>query len=207
MHNYGYGYANYDPYSLAGSPFPTMGNGDQVYGPQHYQYPPNFQKLDPTSRPYTPSKVALHQEEVSTSTAADLKPLPVKASNGNSNVSSCGGQTGKKGSSFLKPTYENSFLPGSTYAYGYQDRRSAFDGARSPVSWFDVPVFSDEKPRLVTGSKITSISNANNFSSSKNQNFHPNSHFMVSKIPHYHLQLGFLFLHVEWFENVICSLH
>ncbi|GMY16196.1 YTH domain-containing protein ECT4-like isoform X4 [Fagus crenata] len=132
MHNYGYGYANYDPYSLAGSPFPTMGNGDQVYGPQHYQYPPNFQKLDPTSRPYTPSKVVLHQEEVSTSTAADLKPLPVKASNGNSNVSSCGGQTGKK----------------------------------------------DEKPRLVTGSKITSISNANNFSSSKNQNFHPNSHFM-----------------------------
>ncbi|XP_030956109.1 YTH domain-containing protein ECT2-like isoform X2 [Quercus lobata] len=173
MHPYGYGYAPYDPYSVAGPPFSTMGNGDQLYGHQHYQYPHYFQSLTTTSRPHTPSPVAPSQEDVTTSMAADQKPLTVETSN----VSSCGGLKGKNGSAFSKPTFENSFLPGSIYAYGYQDPRSTFDGVRYPVPRFDGPVFSDEKPRPVTGSK-KSMSNVNNILSSKNQNFQPNSHFM-----------------------------
>ena len=188
MHPYGYGYATYDPYSVAGPPFSTMGNGDQLYGHQHYQYPHYFQSLTTTSRPHTPSPVAPSQEDVTTSMAADQKPLTVETSN----VSSCGGLKGKNGSAFSKPTFENSFLPGSIYAYGYQDPRSTFDGVRYPVPRFDGPVFSDEKPRPVTGSK-KSMSNVNNLLSSKNQNFQPNSHFMVRKIPHCHLQLGLNF--------------
>ncbi|KAM4096807.1 hypothetical protein ACJW30_08G132400 [Castanea mollissima] len=124
MHPYGYGYATYDPYSVAGPPFSTMGNGDQLYGPQHYRYPHYFQSLTTTSRPHTPSPVAPYQEDVTTSMAADQKPLTVETSN----VSSCGG-------------------------------------------------LKDEKPRPVTGSKM-SMSNVNNLLSSKNQNFQLNSHFM-----------------------------
>ncbi|KAF3953995.1 hypothetical protein CMV_020611 [Castanea mollissima] len=92
MHPYGYGYATYDPYSVAGPPFSTMGNGDQLYGPQHYRYPHYFQSLTTTSRPHTPSPVAPYQEDVTTSMAADQKPLTVETSN----VSSCGGLKDEK---------------------------------------------------------------------------------------------------------------
>ncbi|KAL4611849.1 hypothetical protein ACB092_08G155400 [Castanea dentata] len=92
MHPYGYGYATYDPYSVAGPPFSTMGNGDQLYGPQHYRYPHYFQSLTTTSRPHTPSPVAPSQEDVTTSMAADQKPLTVETSN----VSSCGGLKDEK---------------------------------------------------------------------------------------------------------------
>ncbi|KAM3693006.1 hypothetical protein ACJW31_08G132500 [Castanea mollissima] len=92
MHPYGYGYATYDPYSAAGPPFSTMGNGDQLYGPQHYRYPHYFQSLTTTSRPHTPSPVAPYQEDVTTSMAADQKPLTVETSN----VSSCGGLKDEK---------------------------------------------------------------------------------------------------------------
>ncbi|XP_030956123.1 YTH domain-containing protein ECT4-like isoform X4 [Quercus lobata] len=92
MHPYGYGYAPYDPYSVAGPPFSTMGNGDQLYGHQHYQYPHYFQSLTTTSRPHTPSPVAPSQEDVTTSMAADQKPLTVETSN----VSSCGGLKDEK---------------------------------------------------------------------------------------------------------------
>lgn len=67
-----------------------MGNDGQLYGPQHYQYPPYFQPLTPTSAPFTPTSV-LPQGEISTSVAADQKPLPVEAANGNSNTVPSGG--------------------------------------------------------------------------------------------------------------------
>jgi hypothetical protein len=189
MYHHGYGYAPYGPYSPAASPVPTMGNDGQLYGPQHYQYPPYFQPLTPTSGPYTPSPTA--QSDVSTSVAGDQKPLPVETANGNSNgIVNGGGVKGSNGSAPVKPAYQNSsFNSNSSYGRGsltgrvpttgYQDPRFVFDGLRSPIPWLDGPLFSDGQPRPVTSTTITSsISNGSNIPSSRNQNYRPNSQFM-----------------------------
>lgn len=162
VYHHGYGYAPYGPYSPAGSPVPTMGNDGQLYGPQHYQYPPYFQPLTPTSGPFTPTPAVLPQGEVSTSVAADQKPLPVEPANGNSNAVTNGGSVKGRG-----PTS------------GYQDPRFGFDGVRSPIPWLDAPIFSDGQPRPVSSTTITStVSGGNNVTASRNQPFRPNSQFM-----------------------------
>lgn len=191
MYHHGYGYAPYGPYSPAASPVPTIGNDGQLYGPQHYQYPPYFQPLTPGSQPYTPGPAA-PQSEVSTSVAGDQKPLPVETTNGNSNgIVNGGGVKGSNGSAPVKPAYQNSSfnsngsygrggLTGRVPTTGYQDPRFVFDGLRSPIPWLDGPLFSDGQPRPVTSTTITSsISNGNNIPSSRNQNYRPNSQFMV----------------------------
>ncbi|WJX47373.1 hypothetical protein P8452_34070 [Trifolium repens] len=161
VYHHGYGYAPYAPYSPAGSPVPTMGNDGQLYGPQHYQYPPYFQPLTPTSGPFTPT--AVHpQGEISTSAAADQKPLSVESANGNS---------GTNGTS----------AKGRTPTSGYQDPRFGFDGVRSPIPWLDAPIFSDGQPRPVSSTAISSsISSGNNGTASRNQNqnYRPNSQYM-----------------------------
>ncbi|PNY08947.1 cipk1 interacting protein ect2 [Trifolium pratense] len=161
VYHHGYGYAPYAPYSPAGSPVPTMGNDGQLYGPQHYQYPPYFQPLTPTSGPFTPT--AVHpQGEISTSVAADQKPLSVESANGNSNA-------GTNGAS----------AKGRTPTSGYQDPRFGFDGVRSPIPWLDAPIFSDGQPRPASSTAISSsISSGNNGTASRNQNYRPNSQYM-----------------------------
>ncbi|KAG4391358.1 hypothetical protein GLYMA_05G166600v4 [Glycine max] len=161
LYHHGYGYAPYGPYSPAGSPVPTMGNDGQLYGPQHYQYPPYFQPLTPTSAPFTPTPAVLPQGEVSTSVAADQKPLPVDAANGNSNGVANGGNAKGRG-----PTS------------GYQDPRFGFDGVRSPIPWLDAPLFSDGQPRPVSSTTITSSISGGNNTASRNPTFRPNSQFM-----------------------------
>ena len=164
LYHHGYGYAPYSPYSPAGSPVPTMGNDGQLYGPQHYQYPPYFQPLTPTSGPFTPSATVPAQGDVPTSVAADQKPLPVpvEAANGNSNSAANGGST-----------------KGRVPTSGYQDPRFGFDGVRSPIPWLDAPLFSDGQPRPVSSTTVTSsVSGGNNHNASRNQTFRPNSQFM-----------------------------
>ncbi|PON32259.1 YTH domain containing protein [Parasponia andersonii] len=190
LYHPGYGYAPYGPYSPAASPVPTMGNDGQLYGPQHYQYPPYFQPLTPTSAPYTLSP-AVSQSDVSTSVAPDQKPLPVETANVNSNgIVNSGSVKGNNGSAPIKPAYQNSSfnsngsyargpLPGRVSTPGYQDPRFGFDGLRSGIPCLDAPLFSDWQPRPVTSTTITSsISSGNNIPSSRNQNYHPNSQFM-----------------------------
>lgn len=163
VYHHGYGYAPYAPYSPAGSPVPTMGNDGQLYGPQHYQYPPFFQPLTPTSGPFTPTSAAHPQGDNSTSVAADQKPLSVEAANGNTNAGTNGANA--KGRT---PT-----------SGGYQDPRYGFDGARSPNLWLDTPIFSDGQPRPVSSTAISSsISSGNNGPASRNQTYRPNSQYM-----------------------------
>lgn len=192
MYHHGYGYAPYGPYSPAGSPVPTLGNDGQLYGPQHYQYP-FFQPLTPTNGPFTHSPAA-SQTDVSVSVAADQKPLPVDATNGNSNgVTNGGSVKGNNASAPLKPNYQNSFvsngsygtgaLPGRGPASNYQDGRYNFDMTRSPFQWLDGPLLSDGQSRPVTSTAISnSISNGNNLPSSRNQNFRPNTNYMVCMV-------------------------
>lgn len=194
VYHHGYGYAPYGPYSPAGSPVPTMGNDGQLYGPQHYQYPPYFQPLTPTSGPFTPTPAVLPQGDVSTSVAADQKPLPVEAANGNSNAVTSGGsvkgnncaapikQNYKNSSSSSNASYEMVTMPGRTPTSGYQDPRFGFDGVRSPIPWLDAPLFSDGQPRPVSSTTITSSISGGNNTASRNQTFRPNSQFMVSII-------------------------
>ena len=112
VYHHGYGYAPYGPYSPAGSPVPAMGNDGQLYGPQHYQYPPYFQPLTPTSGPFTPTPAVPPQGEVPTSVAAEQKPLPVEAANANSNGVTNGGSTkGNKGAAPFNQAYQCSSFP------------------------------------------------------------------------------------------------
>ncbi|GKV30270.1 hypothetical protein SLEP1_g39099 [Rubroshorea leprosula] len=194
MYHHGYGYPPYAPYSPAASPVPTVGNDGQLYGPQHYQYPHYFQPLTPSSGPFTPSPTAQSQVDLSTSAAADQKPLPVETANANSNtVANGAGVKGTNGSAPLKPANQNSFnsnnsygrsaLPGSFPTSGYQDPRYGFDVFRSPVPWLDGSMFSDGQHRPVTSSGINStFSKTNNVPSSRNQNYRSNSHYMG--LPH-----------------------
>ncbi|KAG5000014.1 hypothetical protein GLYMA_08G124600v4 [Glycine max] len=190
LYHHGYGYAPYGPYSPAGSPVPTMGNDGQLYGPQHYQYPPYFQPLTPTSAPFTPTPAVLPQGEVSTSVAADQKPLPVEAANGNSNgVSNGGNAKGNNAAAPIKQANQNSSfsskasnervaMPGRGPTSGYQDPRFGYDGVRSPIPWLDAPLFSDGQPRPVSSTTITSSISGGNNTASRSQTFRPNSQFM-----------------------------
>ncbi|TKY45654.1 YTH domain-containing family protein 2 [Spatholobus suberectus] len=190
VYHHGYGYAPYGPYSPAGSPVPTMGNDGQLYGPQHYQYPPYFQPLTPTSAPFTPTPAVIPQGEVSTSVAADQKPLPVETANGNSNgVANGGNVKGNNAAAPIKQANQNSSfsskasnervaMPGRGPTSGYQDPRFGFDGVRSPIPWLDAPLFSDGQPRPVSSTTITSSISGGNNTASRNQTFRPNSQFM-----------------------------
>jgi len=180
MYHHGFGYAPYGPYSPAASPVPTLGNDGQLYGPQHYQYP-FFQPVTPTSGPYTPSPAA-PQTDVSTSVAADQKPLPLETANGSIK--------GNNASAPLKPVHQNSFVTNGSYGRGampgrgptsnYQDGRfSSFDMLRSPFPLLDGPLLSDGQPRPVTSTAIpSSYSNGSNLPSSRNQNYRPNTNYM-----------------------------
>lgn len=191
MYHHGYGYAPYGPYSPAGTPVPTIGNDGQLYGPQHYQYPPYFQPVTPPSGPFSPTP-AVPQSEVSTSLAADQKPVPMEAANGNSNGATNGGSVkGNNGATPGKQAYQNSSfsssashgrggMPGCIPTTGYQDPRYGFDGLCSHVPWLDGPLISDRQPRPVASAAISSsISGGNNITASRNQNFRPSSQFMV----------------------------
>ncbi|XWS28212.1 hypothetical protein CRYUN_Cryun25bG0046700 [Craigia yunnanensis] len=186
MYHHCYGYAPYGPYSPAASPVPTVGNDGQMYGPQHYQYPPFFQPLTPSSGPITPNPTASSQEELSTSAAADQKPLPVETANAKSNG---GSVKGNNGPTAIKQSYRSLFNSNNFYGRGaplgsiptsgYQDPRYGFDGFRSPIPWLDGSIFSDGQHWPVTSTGInSSFSKENSIPSSRNQNFHSNSHCM-----------------------------
>ncbi|XP_021591816.1 YTH domain-containing protein ECT2 isoform X2 [Manihot esculenta] len=171
MYHNAYGYAPYGPYSPAASPVPTLGNDGQLYGPQHYQYPPYFQPLTPNSGPFNPSQAASSQEELSSSTAPDQKPLPAETTKGNSSSIANGGAKGNNGSTPVKPTYQNlsmnmndtngrGILPGGLPPSGYQDPRFSFDG------------------KYRSTSITSSYSKGNHVPSSRNQNFRQNSNYM-----------------------------
>ncbi|XP_021615519.1 YTH domain-containing protein ECT4 isoform X2 [Manihot esculenta] len=139
MYPNAYGYAPYGPYSPAASPVPTLGNDGQLYGPQHYQYPPYFQPLTASSGPFTPSQAASSQGELASSTVPDQNPLPAETTKGNSSTIGSGGVKGNNGATPVKPAYQNSLLnmndsngrgilPGGMPPSGYQDPRFGFDG-------------------------------------------------------------------------------
>ncbi|XP_022753498.1 uncharacterized protein LOC111301794 isoform X2 [Durio zibethinus] len=190
MYHHGYGYPPYGPYSPATSPVPTVGNDGQLYGPQHYQYPPFFHPLTLTSGPFTPNPAAPCQGELSTSAAADQKPLPVETVNANSNgVANGGSMKGNNGPGAIKSSYQSSFNSNSSYGRGaplggiptsgYQDPRYGFDGFLSPIPWLDGSMFSDGQHRPVASTGInSSFSKANSIPLSRNQNFRSNSHCM-----------------------------
>ncbi|KAJ6307176.1 hypothetical protein OIU76_017045 [Salix suchowensis] len=182
MYPHGYWYGPYGPYSPAASPVPTMGNDGQLYGPQHYQYPtPYFQPLTPTSEPFTPSQVAPSQGDLSISTAADQKSLPVEAAKENSNGIANGGDVkGTNGAVPYKPKYQNSYGRGSYTkgipASGYKDLRSCFDKLQPDIPLLDSSVLSNG---LYRNTEISSsFPKATHAPSSRSQNFHQNSHFM-----------------------------
>lgn len=169
-HN-GYGYAPYGPYSPAASPVPTLGNDGQLYGPQHYQYPPYFQPLTPNSGPFTPSQAATSQGELSSSIAPDQKSLPAETTKGNSSAVVNGGVKGNNVSTPIKTIHQNS-LPNLNNING----RGIFPGGMPPSGYQD-PRFGFDGKYRSTGVN-SSFSKANNVPSSRNHNYRQNSSYM-----------------------------
>ncbi|XP_038987803.1 YTH domain-containing protein ECT4-like [Phoenix dactylifera] len=186
MYHHGYGYAPFGAYPSPGSPVPTMGHDGQLYGPQHYQYPtPFFQPPTLTGAPHTPNQPPTSQSEVSTSVASDQPSIPLDTSKANSNGIANGNANGNSGSAPQRPSHQNQSqtsngsygrgsLPGGLPSTGYHDPRFSFDGMRSPVPWFDGPVFSNGQHRPATTSSISSaVSHGGTTPAARNQNHRP----------------------------------
>ncbi|XP_072971630.1 YTH domain-containing protein ECT4-like [Typha angustifolia] len=196
MYHHGYGYAPYGAYPSPGSPIPTVGHDGQLYGPQHYQYPaPFFQPPTPTNASHAPTKTPTSQGEVPTSVAADQPIVPVDTAKTNLNGIANGAATGNKNSAPLRQSHQNGSvtsngsygkgaLPTGLPSSGYQDPRFGFDGMRSPVPWFDGPLYSNGQHRPSTTSSMSSPAAHNaNYPLARNQNQHPVPHLMGMHAP------------------------
>lgn len=189
MYHPGYGYASYGPYPSPGSPVPTLGHDGQLYGPQHYQYPtPYYQPPSPASAPYTPNQPPKSKGEVvSTSAAPDQPPISLDAAKVNANGVANGTANANNAAVPPKPSQQNSTLASNGYggalpnglpSSGYQDPRFSFDGMRSPVPWFDGPVYPDSQHRLTTSNAVSSTGSHVNSTSGRSQNLRPLPHLM-----------------------------
>lgn len=194
MYHHGYGYAPYSPYPSPGSPVPTLGHNNQVYGPQPYQFSATYyQPPTPTSAPYTTSQNPSSKGDVSTSTATDLPPIPVDATKANLNGAAKASTNTDNGSAKVNGTQQNlSLNTGSTFGKGnlpggrpsgYQDPRFGFDAMWSPVPWYDGPMFPDVQQRQATTNAVSSInSHVTNNNSTRNPNLRPLPHLAVCNI-------------------------
>ncbi|XP_042430000.1 YTH domain-containing protein ECT4-like isoform X2 [Zingiber officinale] len=196
MYHHGYGYAPYSPYPSPGSPAPTMGHNNQLYTPQHYQFPATYyQPLTPTSAPYTPSQNPNLKGDVSTATAIDLPPIPVDTTKANSNGTAKASANTNNGITKAKPNQQyapsngmGSFgkgtLPGANPSSGYQDPRFGYDGMWSPISWYDSSMFPDGPQRPTsTNNGSSMISHIGNTTSTRNQNLHHLPHLTGMHAP------------------------
>ncbi|XP_038973394.1 YTH domain-containing protein ECT4-like [Phoenix dactylifera] len=184
LYHHGYGYAPYGAYPSPGSTVATMGHDGQLYGPQHYQYPAQYYQT-PTP---APKQVSPSQGEVSTSAAADQPPISVDDTKANSNVIVSGNADGSTGAAAAKPSQQNSSLASTGLhsrgvltsvlpSSGFQDPRFGFDAMRSPIPWFDAPVYPDVQHRPAITNTASSTTSA------RNQNLRPLPHFMGMHAP------------------------
>ncbi|KAJ6713525.1 YTH YT521-B HOMOLOGY DOMAIN-CONTAINING [Salix purpurea] len=147
----------------------TSGNGSAMY-PHGYWY-----------GPYGPYSPAASPVPTMGNDAADQKSLPVEAAKENSNGIANGGDVkGTNGAVPYKPKYQNSNGRGSYTkgipASGYKDLRSCFDKLQPDIPLLDSSVLSNG---LYRNTEISSsFPKASHAPSSRNQNFHQNSHFM-----------------------------
>nr|QEX51159.1 YTH domain-containing family protein 2-like isoform X4 [Cymbidium ensifolium] len=182
MYHHGYGYAPYAAYHSSGSPVPSLGHDGHIYGSQHYQYPtPYFQPQASMNGTYSFNNSA-PPADVSTAVVADKPLVTVEAIKSNSTVVTNGSANVNKESALLKQSQQNSpltsngaygrgVLVGGHPSSGYQDPRFSYDGIRSPIPWFDGPVFSDPYSRSTTPNTVSSAAPHNtSFESSRNQN-------------------------------------
>ncbi|XP_074564826.1 LOW QUALITY PROTEIN: YTH domain-containing protein ECT2-like [Curcuma longa] len=196
MYHHGYGYAPYSPYPSPGSPVPTMGHNNQLYTPQHYQFPATYyQPPTPTSAPYTPSQNPSSKGDVSTSTATDLPPIPVDTTKANSNGTAKASANTNNGTTKVKPnqqyapsnavgSFRKGTLPGANPSSGYQDPRFGYDGMWSPISWYDSSMFPDGQQRPTsTNNGSSMISHIGNTTPTRNQNLHlPHLQYVLCKL-------------------------
>ncbi|KAJ6844027.1 YTH domain-containing family protein 2-like [Iris pallida] len=188
VYHSGYGYPPYGAYPSPGSPVPTMGHDGQLYAPQHYQYQTSY--YQPPASPnalYTSSKVPTSKNEISTSAATEQPPIPLDASKLNSNGVANGTVNGNNVPAPQKSNQPN-FLLASNGSYGRGSAPNgipssgyqgfSFDGIRSPVPWFDGPVYPDLQHRLTPNNAVSSTQHVGNSTSGGNQNVQPVPHLM-----------------------------
>lgn len=172
---YGYGYAPYGPYP-SGSPVPSVGYDGQSYATQQYQYPQYYQPPTPTnpthgvnSQSVMPS-VASHQARIVVDTTKisangsatgmsnhNNSSIPSKQNHLNASVASNG--------SYGRGSMQGGGSPASSYSH---------NGFRSPVQWYDGPIYSNGHQRQTT----SSTSYRSNSSSAKSHSQRPTTNLM-----------------------------
>ncbi|KAF8775656.1 hypothetical protein HU200_004435 [Digitaria exilis] len=178
---HGYSYAPYGPYP-SGSPVPgpAVGHDGQSYGSQQYQYPTQYYQAStptnathgvngPSSQPEMPS-VASHQTRI-------LVDATKSSANGNAN----GMPTGNNSSLPRKQTNLNvsvanngSYGRGPMQGGGPSASNYGHSGLRSPVQWYDGPIYSNGHQRPTS----SSTSYRSNSSSARNQGQRPTTNLM-----------------------------
>lgn len=174
---HGYGYAPYGPYP-SGSPVPTVGHDGQSYGTQHYQYPTQYYQQPAQTN-------AVHGVNGANS-PSELRPVtthqaraPVASAKANNGTAS-GIANANTSSLSRKQTHQNVSVTNNVpYGRGpSQGGPSAsnfgHNGLRSPVQWYDAPVYSNGHQR----STASSTSYGSNSSSAKNQSHRPTTNLM-----------------------------
>jgi YTH domain-containing family protein len=180
---HGYGYAPYGPYP-SGSPVPSVGHDGQSYATQQYQYPQYYQPPTPTnpthgvngpnSQSALPHSVASHQARIVVDTTKigangsatgmlnhSNSAIPRKQNHLNGSVASNG--------SYGRGTVQGGGSSASSYSH---------NGLRSPVQWYDGPIYSNGHQRQTT----SSTSYHPNTSSAKSHSQRPTTNLMVRSV-------------------------
>ncbi|KAK8956751.1 hypothetical protein KSP39_PZI000497 [Platanthera zijinensis] len=181
MYHHGYGYTPYCTYPSSGSAVPSS-HDNHMYGSQQYQYPsPYFQPQAAPNGTY-PSNNVPTQIEMASPAVSDQPPITVDASKSISNGASNGGVSVNGGSLSVKQqnqqnssltsngSYGRGALLGGHPSPGYKDPKFNFDGMRSPIPWFDGPMFSEAYARsAATNATPSTASHNTNAAQSRNQ--------------------------------------
>ena len=173
---HGYGYAPYGPYP-SGSPVPSAGHDVQSYGSQQYQYPTQYYQ-PPTSansthgvngassQPELPSVVSQQTRVLVDATKASPNGMPTA---NNSSLP-------RKQTHLNVPVASNgSYGRGPMQGGGPSASNYGHSGLRSPVQWYDGPVYSNGHQRPTA----SSTSYRSNSSSVRNQSQRPTTNLTV----------------------------
>ncbi|KAL6637851.1 hypothetical protein ACP70R_025423 [Stipagrostis hirtigluma subsp. patula] len=175
---HGYGYTPYGPYP-SGSPVPTVGHDGQSYGTQQYQYPAQYyQPPTPTNATHSvsgtnsqselPSVTGHHGRIVVDTTKASAN----RSANGMPNTNS---SLPRKQTHLNVPVTNNgSYGRGPMQSGGPSASNYGHNGLRSPVPWYDGPVYSNGHQRPAA----STTSYRSNSSSAKSQSQRPTTNIM-----------------------------
>ncbi|PKA45823.1 Cleavage and polyadenylation specificity factor CPSF30 [Apostasia shenzhenica] len=193
MYHHGYGYSPYGAYPSSGSQISSLAHDSQMYTSQHYQYPSTY--VQPQGAPSTllSSNYSLSLKgEGLQSVAGEQSPIPVDApklnSKGAANESANGNccleppkQSQQTSSLTSNGPYVRGVLPGRQLSSVYRDPRFSGDGMRSPIPWYEGPMYVNPSSVSATTHVPSTASHNSSPAPVRNQSVRPIPQPMASR--------------------------